>query len=74
MMRYFFHYRDQAKYFPDGEGSDFDDLAAAEAHARISARELLGSERGESDPSFLPGSYEISDEHGQVLAIVRFDG
>lgn len=74
MTRYFFNYRDAENYYPDGEGTDLASLAAAEAFARQSASELLGSERGESDPSFAPGSYEITDESGALRAIVRFDG
>jgi hypothetical protein len=73
-MRYFFNYRDAARYHADGEGADYDSLAAAEADARLSAGELLGSERAESDPSFVRGAYEISDGDGLVLSIVRFDG
>jgi hypothetical protein len=74
MNRYFFNYRDAGHYYPDGEGTDFPSLAAAEAFARESVSELLGSERAESDPSFFPGTYEITDDSGAMLAIVRFDG
>ena len=73
MTRYFFNYRDAGHYYPDGEGTDHLDLAEAEADARLSARELLGTERAENDPSYLLGTYEISDAEGQVLTIVRFD-
>ena len=74
MIRYFFNYRDLGRYYPDGEGTDFPSLAAAEDYARESASELLGSERAESDPSFFPGVYEITDGTGRVHAVVRFDG
>jgi hypothetical protein len=69
---YFFNYRDAARYYPDGEGSDHQTLAAAEADARLSARELLGSERGENEIAFQLGSYEICDAGGQILVIVKF--
>ena len=72
MTRYFFNYRDTARYFPDGEGTDHETLAAAEAEARLSARELLGLERGENEIAFQLGSYEICDAEGQILVIVQF--
>jgi hypothetical protein len=72
-MLYFFHYRDAARYFADDEGTELFDLAAAQSEGRLSARELLGSERAESDPEFLPGAYEIADAAGLVLAVVQFD-
>jgi hypothetical protein len=72
LTRYFFNYRDAAHYYADGEGTDHETLAAAEADARLSARELLGSERGESEAAFQFGSYEICDAAGQILAIVKF--
>ena len=71
-MRYFFHYRDVGRYFPDGEGTDLLDLAAAQAEGRQSARELLGTERGESDADYSGGSYEIANGNGDILAIVDF--
>lgn len=72
-MRYYFNYRDAGHYYPDGEGTEHADLATATADALLSVRELLGAERAERDPSFLPGIYEITDVEGLVLAIVRFD-
>jgi hypothetical protein len=69
---YFFNYRDAARYYPDGEGTDHETLEAAEADARLSARELLGSERGENETAFQLGSYEICDATGQILVIVQF--
>lgn len=72
-MRYFFNYRDSTRYFADGEGDDFADLATARSDGQQSARELLGSERAESDPDFFGGSFEIVDGAGVVLAVVQFD-
>lgn len=72
MTRYFFNYRGQHVYYADREGTDFGSLADARADAEQSARELLGIERGESDPWFAGGTYEISDGAGAVLAIVSF--
>jgi len=72
-MRYFFHYRDAERYFADAEGTDLNDLETAQSEGRLSARELLGSERAESDPDFLAGAYEISDADGMLLAVVQFD-
>jgi hypothetical protein len=69
---YFFNYRDAARYYPDGEGTDHETLEAAEADARLSARELLGSERGENDAEFQLGSYEICDAENRLLLIVKF--
>ena len=73
MTRYFFNYRDVDRYFPDAEGDDFLDLAAARLDGRQSVRELLGTDRGESDPNFLGGAFEITDLAGALLATIRFD-
>jgi hypothetical protein len=70
---YFFHYRHPEHYYRDSEGTDLVDLAAAGALARVSAGELLGLERAESDPYLLMGRYEIADGDGIVLAVVPFD-
>jgi hypothetical protein len=72
-MRYYFHYRDADRYFADDEGTELSDLEMAQSEGRLSARELLGSERAESDPEFLAGAYEISDADGVLLAVVHFD-
>ena len=73
MTRYFFNYRDVTRYFADAEGGDFLDLAAARVDGHQSARELLGTERGEIDPDFLGGAFEITDLAGVLLATIRFD-
>jgi hypothetical protein len=72
-MRYFFNYRGRGGYFPDGEGTELIDLAAAQSEGRLSARELLGAERGESDPDYLAGAFEITDGEGTLLAVVQFE-
>jgi hypothetical protein len=71
-VRYFFNYRDASRYFPDGEGTDLADLAAATSEGRLSSRELLGAERAESDPDYSSGPFEITNLGGEVLAIVSF--
>jgi hypothetical protein len=71
-VRFFFNYRDASRYFPDAEGTDLADLATATREGRLSARELLGAERGESDPDYLDGRFEITNVDGDVLAIVSF--
>jgi len=73
VTRYFFNYRDAARYFVDSEGTELGDIGAATDEARQSVRELLGIERGESDPAFAGGTYEICDEAGTVLAKLAFD-
>ena len=72
MTRYFFNYHDATRSFVDAEGGDFADLAAAQFDGRLSARELLGSERGESNPDYAGGSFEITDDAGLVLAVLPF--
>jgi hypothetical protein len=72
-MRYFFHYRDAGRYVTDTEGTELSDVGAATVEARQSVRELLGTERGESDPAFSSGTYEICDEAGTMVAKVAFD-
>lgn len=73
MTRYFFSYRDAGRYFHDHEGTELGTLEDARAEGRQSARELLGSERGENDPGFATGAYEITDVLGVLLAVVSFD-
>ena len=71
-MRYFFNYRNAGQYFADSEGTDLESLVAATAEGRQSASELLGTERGEQYPEFCNASYEIADQTGAVLSIMRF--
>lgn len=71
-MRYFFNYRDHARYLPDAEGTDLLDLATPQSEGRLSARELLGAERGERDPDYRDGSFEITNSGGDLLAVVTF--
>jgi hypothetical protein len=73
MMLYYFHYRDAARNFRDGEGSPHDDLESAKIEGWQSARELLGIERHERDAAFLGGVYEIADAVGIVLAVIHFN-
>jgi len=71
-MRFYLHYRDPDRYYPDAHGADYEDLVAAEDEARQSVRDLLGIERGEVDPSFQRGVYEIADDDGKIRAFVLF--
>jgi len=73
MTRYFFSYRDAGRYFHDHEGTELGTLEDARAEGRQSARELLGSERGENDAGFSTGVYEITNALGVLLAVVPFD-
>jgi hypothetical protein len=71
-MRYFFHYHDDHRHFTDDEGTELADLDGAIAEGRSSARELLGTERAESDPTYIDGKFEITDQEGLLLATVLF--
>jgi hypothetical protein len=71
-MRFYLHYRDPDRYYPDEHGADYVDLVAAEDEARQSVRDLLGLERAELDPAFQRGVYEIADDDGKILATVVF--
>ncbi len=72
-MRYFFNYRDSGREFIDLEGTDLVDLAAAHEEARQSARELLGTERGENYVEFAGGAFEILNDRREVVGLVSFD-
>ena len=57
---------------PDDDGAELADLAAVRAYAIHNARFTLSEEikeTGRLDPAH---RIEIADEHGQVLATVRF--
>ena len=72
-MRYFFNYRDNGRAFTDLEGTDLLDLASAHEEAWQSARELLGTERGEHHAEFGGGAFEILDDKRQIVGLVSFD-
>jgi hypothetical protein len=67
-MRIFLHYRNDDFYDRDPKGQDFPDLRAAEAEARKSAAELLVADAA----LFAGGIYELVDEDGRLLSIIRF--
>lgn len=71
-MLYFFNYRNAGQYFADSEGTEFESLVAATIEGRQSARELLGTERGEQYPEHANAAYEIADHTGVVLSVLRF--
>lgn len=72
-MRYFFNYRDSGRAFTDLEGTELLDLASAHEEARQSARELLGTDRGEHYVEFAGGAFEILDDKRQIVGQVSFD-
>jgi hypothetical protein len=72
-MRYYFNFRSGDRYYTDGEGDEFVDLAAAYESGRVSARELMGLDRGTPDPTYVGAVFEICDGRGTVLAITNFE-
>jgi hypothetical protein len=71
MPRFFFHHRTKEKYIKDPEGQDLPTLEDARLEAIESARELMSEEVLNGSPP--DGSqFDISDEQGNVLAIVPF--
>ncbi len=72
MTHYFFHIRSRTERIEDLEGGDFDNLPAALAEARLSARELLADDlrKGRRDEA---RRFEIVDERGELVAQLPFD-
>ena len=71
-MRYFFHFRGKHRYFPDTEGTELPDNAAAKEEGRISARELLGLDHGGRSRLFAGGNFEITDATGLLVGVTEF--
>ena len=71
MPRFFLHLRYRDEFIEDAQGVEFPDLAAAQADARVAARELL-ADRMEADSALSDQQFEICDEAGQLLATVPF--
>ena len=72
MTRYFFNIRDGAAYYPDEEGSELVNLAAALDEAELCSRELVASLtlRGKSHGEL---QFEIVVEGELAAKIVSFD-
>jgi hypothetical protein len=71
MPRFFFRARKGEDLLPDPEGTDLPDLAAARAEA-VASFQQLAPERAHGGSLSDVQTLEISDEAGQVLAIVSF--
>jgi hypothetical protein len=56
----------------DEEGSDFPDLDRARSAAVEAARELIADHVTKARPVDLSHRIEVTDEHGQICAVVRF--
>jgi hypothetical protein len=73
MPRYYFHYRDPERTIRDPGGEEHPDLASAMEEGRLSARELLALDRGEPDPSFQQGTFEIALADHVILGLISFE-
>jgi hypothetical protein len=70
MPRYFFHVHDGAS-FPDLEGTELPDLAAARREAVLSSAQLLT----DNPDQFWDGeawSMQVTDESGATLFVLQF--
>jgi hypothetical protein len=70
-MRFFFNLACGAHVFPDRDGEDLPDLEAAREFACASARELM-STRLRTRDDWTACAYEVADQSGQRLLVVRF--
>lgn len=72
-MQFHFNFSDATRTLPDLDGADFPDLPAAMEEARLSARELLGLDRGGLDSSYAGGRFSITDAAGTIIGVILFD-
>jgi hypothetical protein len=70
MTRFFFHVREGGDVSCDTEGQEFPDLEAARIEAMNASREIIG-EKILHGGSINHRQIEISDERGDVLAVVN---
>ena len=71
MPQYFFNFRDQSEFDPDGEGLELPDLDAAYLQAFEAAKEMWGEAiREMRDPR--QQQFEISDAEGNTLLVLPF--
>jgi hypothetical protein len=71
-MRYFFNYRTAKALVLDTEGTELLNGAAAREEGRVSARELMGLDRGGRSRKYRGGSFEINDAAGLLIGIIAF--
>ena len=73
MRRFFFPIFDSLGFIPDDEGRELPSAEHARHHAIEGARSLLGAEilTGKLD---LRGRIEVTDDRGNVIEIVPFEG
>ena len=69
--RFYFHLHNDMDV-PDDEGVELADLEAARAYAIRQARDTFGQVAKDEGRVVLHHRIDIEDEHGQVLASVRF--
>ena len=70
MPRYFFHYRDANGLTRDLDGQVFPDANAAKVEAVAAAKDALRDAVVGVGPSVMKASYEVTDEHDWVVAVV----
>ena len=71
MARYFFNIRDGKTLIEDPDGTDLPNLDAARVEALAAARDIL-AERLRADQIVDGQRFEIMDEHGTLLDVVKF--
>jgi hypothetical protein len=71
MPTYYFHLHNDIDA-PDEEGKDLPDIDAARAYAEANAVGLMAATLKETGRINLRHHIDIEDEHGKVLATVRF--
>ena len=69
MARFYLHFHDGGAVYPDDEGAEFADVAAALAEAVQSGREILAEKVFTSDAEHM--RYDIVDQTGQIVETVR---
>jgi hypothetical protein len=71
MQRFYFHLHNDVDA-PDDEGKELPDIDAARAYAEANAVDLMAATLKEKGRLNLGHHIDIEDEHGKVLATVRF--
>ncbi|PDQ21694.1 hypothetical protein CN311_07670 [Mesorhizobium sanjuanii] len=71
-LRYFMNVRYRGRLAPDYEGDELANAKALHKHALAIARDLVFRTRMDTIRSWFDCSFEITDETGKVVLVMRF--
>ena len=73
VARFFMNLRYRDRLFRDEEGDELPSEGAVRAHARETARDLIGNGRTDAIRNWFDCTFEVTDEAGQLVLTMPFD-